>query len=307
MENAKFCNLCKKFFLLRQALYPVILDCAITKPAYDQIFHDVCWFFLLWFVLTWYDMARHGMPPCDMLTGSCWTVGRLSVMALTDKKHTLVAQYSKTYVLAGPCCAVEFMISVNGVNVTFPHIGRAHTQNGLCCDILWHDLTWHDVITRSWRTVTGIARHRGFASLTHSKSQSCIVVTSAAAHGRIVKTVKKVTTYMVGTVKRQNTSSSERSWRKIAEIRQSLFRKSAWSGYAHKMCAVDSNTKRLYSNEMSDRATHFTVFMIMNCPVEQQILAVYGSIVDSRRTFARVSLYLNILNVKRFVDFYWLY
>ena len=95
---------------------------------------------------------------------------------------------------------------------------------------------------------TGIARHRGFASLTHSKSQSRIVVTSAAAHGRIVKTVKKVTTYMVGTVKRQNTSSSERSWRKIAETRQSLFRKSAWSGYAHKMCAVDSNTKRLYSN-----------------------------------------------------------
>ena len=42
-----------------------------------------------------------------------------------------------------------------------------------------------------------------------------------------------------------------------------------------KMCAVDSNTKRLYSNEMSDRATHFTVFMIMNCPVEQQILAAY--------------------------------
>ena len=117
----------------------------------------------------------------------------------------------------------------------------------------------------------GIARHRGFASLTHSKSQSRIVVTSAAAHGRIVKTVKKVTTYMVGTVKRQNTSSSERSWRKITETRQSLFRKSAWSGYAHKMCAVDSNTKRLYSNEMSDRATHFTVFMIMNCPVEQQI------------------------------------
>ena len=127
----------------------------------------------------------------------------------------------------------------------------------------------------------GIARHRGFASLTHSKSQSRIVVTSAAAHGRIVKTVKKVTTYMVGTVKRQNTSSSERSWRKIAETRQSLFRKSAWSGYAHKMCAVDSNTKRLYSNEMSDRATHFTMFMIMNCPVEQQILAAYGSIVDS--------------------------
>ena len=120
--------------------------------------------------------------------------------------------------------------------------------------------------------VTGIARHRGFASLTHSKSQSRIVVTSAAAHGRIVKTVKKVTTYMVGTVKRQNTSSSERSWRKIAKTRQSLFRKSAWSGYVHKMCAVDSNTKRLYSNEMSDRATHFTVFMIMNCPVEQQIL-----------------------------------
>ena len=118
----------------------------------------------------------------------------------------------------------------------------------------------------------GIARHRGFASLTHSKSQSRIVVTSAAAHGRIVKTVKKVTTYMVGTVKRQNTSSSERSWRKIAKTRQSLFRKSAWSGYVHKMCAVDSNTKRLYSNEMSDRATHFTVFMIMNCPVEQQIL-----------------------------------
>ena len=78
---------------------------------------------------------------------------------------------------------------------------------------------------------------------------------------------QKVTTYMVGTVKRQNTSSSERSWRKIAETRQSLFRKSAWSGYAHKMCAVDSDTKRLYSNEMSDRATHFTVFMIMNCPV----------------------------------------
>ena len=134
-------------------------------------------------------------------------------------------------------------------------------------------------------TSSGIARHRGFASLTHSKSQSRIVVTSAAAHRRIVKTVKKVTTYMVGTVKRQNTSSSERSWRKIAETRQSLFRKSAWSGYAHKMCAVDSNTKRLYSNEMSDRATHFTVFMIMNCPVEQQILAAYGSIVDSRRTF----------------------
>ena len=133
-------------------------------------------------------------------------------------------------------------------------------------------------------TITGIARHRGFASLTHSKSQSRIVVTSAAAHGRIVKTVKKVTTYMVGTVKRQNTSSSKRSWRKIAETRQSLFRKSAWSGYAHKMCAVDSNTKRLYSNEMSDRATHFMVFMIMNCPVEQQILAAYGSIVDSRRT-----------------------
>ena len=129
---------------------------------------------------------------------------------------------------------------------------------------------------------SGIAQHRGFASLTHSKSQSRIVVTSAAAHGRIVKTVKKVTTYMVGTVKRQNTSSSEHSWRKIAETRQSLFRKSAWSGYAHKMCAVDSNTKRLYSNEMSDRATHFTVFMIMNCPVEQQILAAYGSIVDSR-------------------------
>ena len=124
-------------------------------------------------------------------------------------------------------------------------------------------------------TVTGIARHRGFASLTHSKSQSRIVVTSAAAHGRIVKTVKKVTTYMVGTVKRQNTSSSESSWRKIAETRQSLFRKSAWSGYAHKMCAVDSNTKRLYSNEMSDRATHFTVFTIMNCPVEQQILKNY--------------------------------
>ena len=133
--------------------------------------------------------------------------------------------------------------------------------------------------------ISGIARHRGFASLTYSKSQSRIVVTSAAAHGRIVKTVKKVTTYMVGTVKRQNTSSSERSWRKIAETRQSLFRKSAWSGYAHKMCAVDSNTKRLYSNEMSDRATHFTVFMIMNCPVEQQILAAYGSIFDSRRTF----------------------
>ena len=148
-----------------------------------------------------------------------------------------------------------------------------------------------------WDEITypfpGIDRHRGFASLTHSTSQSRIVVTSAAAHGRIVKTVKKVTTYMVGTVKRQNTSSSERSWRKIAETRQSLFRKSAWSGYAHKMCAVDSNTKRLYSNEMSDRATHFTVFMIMNCPVEQQILAAYGSIVDSRRTFARVSLYLN--------------
>ena len=104
---------------------------------------------------------------------------------------------------------------------------------------------------------TGIARHRGFASLTHSKSQSRIVVTSAAAHGRIVKTVKKVTTYMVGTVKRQNTSSSERSWRKIAETRQSLFGKSAWSGYAHKMCAVDSNTKRLYSNELSGRATNF--------------------------------------------------
>ena len=142
-------------------------------------------------------------------------------------------------------------------------------------------------------TLTGIARHCGFASLTHSKSQSRIVVTSAAAHGRIVKTVKKVTTYMVGTVKRQNTSSSERSWRKIAETRQSLFRKSAWSGHGHKMCAVDSNTKCLYSTEMSDRATHFTVFMIMNCPVEQQILAAYGSIVDSRRTFARVSLYLN--------------
>ena len=124
----------------------------------------------------------------------------------------------------------------------------------------------------------GIARHRGFASLTHSKSQSRIVVTSAAAHGRIVKTVKKVTTYMVGTVKQQNTSSSEHSWRKIAETRQSLFWKSAWSGYAHKMCTVDSNTKRLYSNEMSDRAIHFTVFMIMNCPVEQQILAAYGSI-----------------------------
>ena len=104
---------------------------------------------------------------------------------------------------------------------------------------------------------------------------------------------QKITTYVVGTVKRQNTSSSEPSWRKIAETRQSLFRKSAWSGYAHKMCAVDSNTKRLYSNEMSDRATHFMVFMIMNCPVEQQILAAYGSIVDSRRTFARVSLYLN--------------
>ena len=43
---------------------------------------------------------------------------------------------------------------------------------------------------------------------------------------------------------------------------------------------------------MSDRATHFTVFMIMNCPVEQQIMAAYGSIVDSI-TFARVSLYLN--------------
>ena len=145
---------------------------------------------------------------------------------------------------------------------------------------------------------SGIARHRGFVSLTHSKSQSRIVVTSAAAHGRIVKTVKKVTTYMVGTVKRQNTSSSERSWRKIAETRQSLFRKSAWSGYAHKMCAVDSNTKRLYSNEMSNRATHFTVFMIMNCPVEQQILAAYGSIVDSRRTFATVSLYLNYSKCK---------
>ena len=144
-----------------------------------------------------------------------------------------------------------------------------------------------------WGVSAGIARHRGFACLTHSKSQSCIVVTSAAAHGRIVKTVKKVTTYMVGTVKRQNTSSSERSWRKIAATRQSSFRKSAWSGYAHKMCAVDSNTKHLYSNEMSDRATHFTVFMIMNCPVEQQILAAYGSIVDSRRTFPRVSLYLN--------------
>ena len=133
--------------------------------------------------------------------------------------------------------------------------------------------------------MAGIARHRGFASLTHSKSQSRIVVTSAAAHGRIVKTVKKVTTYMVGTVKRQNISSSERSCRKIAETRQSLFRKSAWSGYAHKMCAVDSNTKRLYSNEMSHRATHFTVFMIMNCPVEQQISAAYGSIVDDLLTF----------------------
>ena len=144
-----------------------------------------------------------------------------------------------------------------------------------------------------WLNIAGIARHRGFASLTYSKSQSRIVVTSAAAHGHIVKTVKKVTTYMVGTVKWQNTSSSERSRWKIAETRQSLFRKSAWSGYAHKMCAVDSNTKRLYSNEMSDRATHFTVFMIMNCPVEQQILGAYGSIVDSRRTFARVSLYLN--------------
>ena len=150
-------------------------------------------------------------------------------------------------------------------------------------------------LVASW--TPGIARHCGFASLTHSKSQSRIVVTSAAAHGRIVKTVKKVTTYMVGTVKRQNTSSSKHSWRKIAETRQSLFRKSAWSGYAHKMCPVDahkmcpvdSNTKRLYSNEMSDRATHFTVFMIMNCSVEQQILAAYGSIVDSRRTFARVA------------------
>ena len=140
-------------------------------------------------------------------------------------------------------------------------------------------------IWKYFKLPAGIARHRGFASLTHSKSQSRIVVTSAAAHGRIVKTVKKVTTYMVGTVKRQNTSSSERSWQKIAETRQSLFRKSAWSGYAHKMCAVDSNTKRLYSNEMSDRATHFTVFMIMNCPVEQQILAAYGSIVNSRPTF----------------------
>ena len=154
----------------------------------------------------------------------------------------------------------------------------------------------------------GIARHCGFASLTHSKFQSRIVVTSAAAHGRIVKTVKKVTTYMVGTVKRQNTSSSERSWRKIAETRQSLFRKSAWSGYTHKMCAVDSNTKRLYSNEMSDRATHFTVFMIMNCPVEQQILAAYGSIVDSNVVLCCVQIKcFNILNVKRFVDFYWLY
>ena len=157
----------------------------------------------------------------------------------------------------------------------------------------WLVAWWRQAIawTKCWLTfrrvvphLPGIARHRGFASLTHSKSQSRIVVRSAAAHGRIVKTVKKVTTYMVGTVQRQNTSSSERSWRKIAETRQSLFRKSAWSGYAHKMCAVDSNTKHLYSNEMSDRATHFTVFMIMNCRVEQQIFAAYGSIVDSRRT-----------------------
>ena len=151
-------------------------------------------------------------------------------------------------------------------------------------ELLW-TLQCHQqilTVTVIYVMYTGIARHRGFASLTHSKSQSRIVVTSAAAHGRIVKTVKKVTTYMVGTVKRQNTSSSERSRRKIAETRQSLFRKSAWSGYAHKMCGVDSNTKRLYSNEMSDRATHFTVFMIMNCPVEQQIWAAYGSIVDSR-------------------------
>ena len=35
------------------------------------------------------------------------------------------------------------------------------------------------------------------------------------------------------------------------------------------------------------------VYIQMKCPVEQQILAAYGSIVDSRRTFARVSLYLN--------------
>ena len=159
--------------------------------------------------------------------------------------------------------------------------------------IWFSDGSSNGLVLNRWQATTGIARHRGFASLTHSKSQSRIVVTSAAAHGRIVKTVKKVTTYMVGTVKRQNTSSSERSWRKIAKTRQSLFRKSTWSGYSHKMCAVDSNTKRLYSNEMSDRSTHFTVFMIMNCPVEQQILAAYGSIVDSRRIFARVSLYLN--------------
>ena len=157
-----------------------------------------------------------------------------------------------------------------------PHLGISvrHPNSYRCCNT---------TTVARFASSPGIARHRGFASLTHSKSQSRIVVTSAAAHGRIVKTVKKVTTYMVGTVKRQNTSSSERSWRKIAETRQSLFRKSAWSGYAHKMCAVDSNTKRLYSNEMSDRATHFTVFMIMNCPVEQQILAAYGSIVDSRQ------------------------
>ena len=146
-------------------------------------------------------------------------------------------------------------------------------------DVIWKNLSrplYHVHFTVIHTNSRHKARHRGFASLTDSKSQSRIVVTSAAAHGRIVKTVKKGTTYMVGTVKRQNTSSSERSWQKIAETRQSLFRKSAWSGYAHKMCAVDSNMKRIYSNEMSDRATHFTVFMIMNCPVEQQILAAYG-------------------------------
>ena len=76
-----------------------------------------------------------------------------------------MAQYSETYVLAGPNCSVEFMISVNSVKtrycrdhsqnesanerrhyyVTFSHIGQAHTQNDLCCDILWHDLTLPEV------------------------------------------------------------------------------------------------------------------------------------------------------------------
>ena len=167
--------------------------------------------------------------------------------------------------------SAEIFISTGEWGVQMPHLTAENSHflrsgaQGAALVMIHYEM-WNEITYPS-----GIAGHRGFASLTHSKSQSRIVVTSAAAHGRIVKTVKKVTTYMVGTVKRQNTSSSERSWRKIAETRQSLFRKSAWSGYAHKMCAVDSNTKRLYSNEMSDRATHFTVFMIMNCPVEQQI------------------------------------